>query len=175
MAARVTFRPERPEDGPVVEALVDAAFGPGRYAKAAERLREGNHPLLQLSPIAWSGDEAVGCVRLWPIAIGQAPGLLLGPIAVANTWRKRGVGEDLVGWACEAAQRAGQAVVLLVGDEAYFGRFGFLAAPARRTIMPGPVDRGRVLARFLRADSAGVLDGPVSGGNIRAAAHLPPA
>ena len=36
---------ERPEDFDAVEALIDAAFGPGRYAKSAERLREGNHQL----------------------------------------------------------------------------------------------------------------------------------
>lgn len=167
MIARVTLRSERPKDGCLVDALVAAAFGPGRYAKAAERLREGNGPLLELSPIAWAESEAVGCVRLWPILIGQTPGLLLGPIAVADAWRKRAVGTDLVEWACEAARKAGHGVVLLVGDESYFGRFGFIAAPARRVVMPGPVDRRRVLARFLNETSSAVLEGAVSSRRIR--------
>ena len=35
------IRPERPQDAPLVEALNEASFGPGRFAKSAYRLREG--------------------------------------------------------------------------------------------------------------------------------------
>jgi len=41
--------------------------------------------------------------------------------------------------------------VLLVGDEPYFARVGFSAAPAREVVMPGPVDQRRVLVRGLQA------------------------
>jgi predicted N-acetyltransferase YhbS len=70
--------PEREQDFPLVDALIARAFGPGRFVKTAERLREGNHPLLDLSFVAWRDGCAVGCVRLWPIRIGEAPALPLG-------------------------------------------------------------------------------------------------
>ena len=80
--------PERPDQASDVEALIDAAFGPGRHAKAAERLRETNAPDLSLSRVAVDAEgRIVGCSRMWPIHIGQTPALLLGPFAVAQTWR----------------------------------------------------------------------------------------
>ena len=79
------LKAERPEDLPLVDALVDGAFGPGRFVKTAERLRERNTPRRDLSLVAWAGGEAVGCVRMWPIHIGETPALLLGPFAVADS------------------------------------------------------------------------------------------
>jgi predicted N-acetyltransferase YhbS len=153
--------PERPEDAAAVERLILQAFGPGRFAKAAERLREGRAPLPGLSSAAWDGGRAVGCVRLWPVTIGERLGLLLGPFAVDPAWRSRGLGGALIACACEAAQAAGWALILLVGDEPYFGPLGFAAAPAAKVVLPGPVDRRRVLVRALRAGAEEGLVGPV--------------
>src|SRR5580658_5943097 len=95
-AATPRLNHERPHDAPLVDALIARAFGPGRYAKAAERLRECNRPLLGLSFVAWIGDRVIGCVRLWPIIIGATPALLLGPFAVDPTHRSRGLGACLI-------------------------------------------------------------------------------
>jgi predicted N-acetyltransferase YhbS len=152
---------ERPIDAPAVEALIARAFGPGRFAKTAERLREGAKPILDLSFVAWDGGRAVGCVRLWPIAVGGAQALLLGPFAVDEDYRNQGVGAALIERACEAAAAAGHRVILLVGDEPYYGPLGFAAAPARRIVLPGPVDQRRVLVRFLAGDVPPELDGLV--------------
>src|SRR5665213_3180108 len=46
------IRSERPEDAPLVDALVAASFGPGRFAKSAYRLREGVAPLASLGFVA---------------------------------------------------------------------------------------------------------------------------
>ncbi|MDB5458424.1 MAG: Acetyltransferase family protein, partial [Caulobacteraceae bacterium] len=108
---------ERAEDAVLVDGLIENAFGPGRLAKAAERLREGNSPALDLSLVAWAGSQAVGCVRMWPIHIGRTPAILLGPFAVADAWRSQGLGSELIRQACDAAQDAGHAIVLLVGDD----------------------------------------------------------
>ncbi|MGZ6013636.1 MAG: GNAT family N-acetyltransferase, partial [Caulobacteraceae bacterium] len=139
------LKAERPEDLPLVDALVERAFGPGRFAKTAERLREHNTPRRDLSLVAWAGGEAVGCVRLWPIHIGDSPAVLLGPFAVDDAWRSRGLGGQLIAAACKAAERAGDGVVLLVGDEPYFARLGFERVPPGRADLPGPVDRRRLL------------------------------
>jgi predicted N-acetyltransferase YhbS len=162
--------PERPEDGPAIDALIDRAFGPGRYAKAAERLRGGNRPLLALSMTDWADGRPIGCARLWPIAVGETPALLLGPFAVEDAHRRQGLGAALIRRACETAADAGHAVVLLVGDEAYFATAGFAAAPARRVAMPGPVDQRRVLARALTPGAADRLIGPVTAQPARARA-----
>lgn len=153
--------PERVQDGPLVDGLIDRAFGPGRFAKTAERLREGRDPDLALSFVAWIDGQAVGCVRQWRILIGDVHSVLLGPIAVQEERRREGLGARLVQRACAAARDAGVGAILLVGDEPLFGPFGFTAAAARRVTLPGPVDRRRVLALSLGSDPAPELFGQV--------------
>ena len=160
-AAAPLLAPERAQDAPLVEGLIDRAFGPGRFAKTAERLREGRVPDLTLSLVAWSEGRAVGCVRPWPILIGVTPALLLGPIAVEEDRRHEGLGGSLIRQACEAASDAGFAAILLVGDEGLFGPFGFSAAAARRAVLPGPVDPRRLLALWLGSGPPVELSGPV--------------
>jgi predicted N-acetyltransferase YhbS len=133
---------ETPADAEAAERLVLAAFGPGRFAKTAERLREGVTPTAGF--VARDGDRLIGSVRLWPIRIGGQPALFLGPIAVDAASRRGGVGADLVQACLDRAAELGLGV-LLVGDTPYFGRFGFTPAPAAR--LQGPVDPSRVLWR----------------------------
>ncbi len=135
---------ETEHDRAAVEAIIDRAFGPGRFTKAAERLREGRAPHLELSVVAFEDGAAVGCVRQWPIKVGVAPALLLGPIAVDVSRRSDGVGGLLMDKALAVADAEGWRHVLLVGDLPYFGRWGFTRAAVS---LPGPVDPRRVLAR----------------------------
>lgn len=145
------FAAERPEDARAVEALIDHAFGPGRFVKTAERLREGNHPRLDLSFCAWRGTHMAGAVRQWPIRIGGAPAIFLGPFAIDPAWRRQGLGRRLIEEACAAAEAAGERLTLLVGDLSYFGPIGFERVPTGRVTLPGPVDPGRVLWRAFPA------------------------
>jgi predicted N-acetyltransferase YhbS len=156
--------PETAADSTEVAALIERAFGPGRYVKAAERLREGNRSLLDISFVARSEGDLVGCVRIWPILIGRTPAVLLGPFAVDEAWRSRGLGAALIGRACEAARAAGHKLVLLVGDAPYYEPLGFSIAPAGRIIMPGPVDPARIMLRALEAGAAMDLAGMVKPG-----------
>jgi predicted N-acetyltransferase YhbS len=158
------LKAERPEDLPLVDALIDRAFGPGRFVKTAERLREHNTPRRDLSLVAWSGGAAVGCVRMWPIHIGDTAAVLLGPFAVDDAWRSQGLGGQLIAEACAAAQRAGVGVVLLVGDEPYFAKLGFERAPPGRAVMPGPVDGRRLLWRAMRPGALDGVEGDVRAG-----------
>ena len=144
---------EQAKDARAVAALIERAFGPGRYVKAAERLREHNHPLLDISHVAWFDDALVGCVRMWPIRIGARPAVLLGPFAVDEAWRSRGLGAALIQRACEAAEAAGHGLILLVGDAPLFAPHGFQAVPPGRIVMPGPVDPARVMFRAFAADA----------------------
>ena len=159
----VKFEPECALDADAVNALIARAFGPGRFAKTAERLREGRQTQDGLSHVARQGDLIIGCVRIWPIQIGGKPALFLGSFAVDNAHRDQGVGLRLIGQACDAAAAAGHDMVLLVGDAAYFARAGFKVA--KGVVMPGPVDPRRVLLRVLCDDAVGVtgLVTPASG------------
>jgi predicted N-acetyltransferase YhbS len=154
-----SLAPERPEDAAAVSALIDAAFGPGRFAKAAERLRENNRLLADLSFTAHAGGALVGAVRLWPIRVGDRPVVFLGPIAVDPAWRSRGLGAALVRKACEATKAAGHDAILLVGDPPFFGPLGFSMVPPGQIVMPGPVDPRRLLVRELAPDGAARLEG----------------
>ncbi|HEY2049730.1 MAG TPA: N-acetyltransferase [Caulobacteraceae bacterium] len=160
-AAEELLAPETPADAAVVDGLIARAFGPGRFVKAVERLREGGRLDRDTSFVAWRDGMAVGCVRLWPISIAGKRGLLLGPIAVDASCRSQGLGADLVNRACAAAAAAGWSYVLLVGDAPFFGPLGFSAAPVREVRLPGPVDQGRVMVRALVPGGDVELTGPV--------------
>ena len=137
-------------DAAAVARVVEAAFGPGRLAKTAERLREGRDPAVGF--VARQDGRIIGSVRLWTIAIGGAPALFLGPIAVERTERNAGIGAELVGVCVEWARQAQAPGVLLVGDPPYFDRFGFQRIDG--AVMPGPVDPGRLLWLALEAVAA---------------------
>jgi len=141
IAAPISVQPEAAADADQVAALIDAAFGPGRMAKTAERVREASSPVCGL--VVREGSRVVGSVRLWRIAVGGAPALFLGPIAVDAAARRSGLGAALVEAALRCAGTEGVAGVLLVGDLPYFSRFGFDVLPDAR--MPGPVDPRRLL------------------------------
>jgi predicted N-acetyltransferase YhbS len=150
---------ERPQDADAVERLVMRAFGPGRFAKAAERLREGRSPRLDLSIMAWDGGALVGCVRQWAVRVGDTPAIFLGPIAVEEDYRSHGVGAALIERACAAALAGGHGAIVLVGDMPFFGPLGF--APAPGVVIPGPVDQRRVLSKALAPGAVAGLKGPV--------------
>jgi len=111
----VTVRKERPAEAAAREALLDLAYGPDRFTKASERLREGRLPELAL--VAAEGRRIVGTVRVWQVSAGpDRPALLLGPLAVAPDRRKRGIGSTLVHHALREAERRRHYALLLVGD-----------------------------------------------------------
>lgn len=150
----LTLQSERPQDGPAVDELIARAFGPGRFTKVSERVREFATFAPELSICAWSQARLLGCARMWRVRVGGRPVMFLGPFAVEQGERSAGFGARLIERACEAARAAGESHVLLVGDEAYFGRVGFSSAQGREVVLPGPVDQDRVLVRALTPDAA---------------------
>ena len=136
------------------EALLDASFGAARFAKASERLREGRLPAEGLSFAALEGRRLVGTVRLWHVVAGPCrPALLLGPLAVDEAWRGKGLGGRLMTMALGEAALLGHRAVLLVGDPAYSERFGFSSHHTGELRLPGPYERHRLLGLELARDS----------------------
>ena len=154
MSFLIKIRRERRADIADRESLLDAAFGPGRFAKTSERLREGRKPAPGLSFAAHLAGRLVGTLRLWPVmtATGHAC-LLLGPLAVAADVRSLGVGAALMQQALHKARMLGHRAVVLVGDAAYYNRFGFSTEKTCALRMPGPYERDRLLACELVPDA----------------------
>ena len=140
---------EAPHQATLVEALNDRAFGPGRFAKTAHRLREYRFGLPELSFVATDGELLCGSVRYWPVTIGGAPALLLGPLAVDPERRNQGIGRALLAASLERAAALGHCLVILVGDPPYYARAGFAPVPVGQVRLPGPVNPERILYREL--------------------------
>jgi predicted N-acetyltransferase YhbS len=157
----VTILAETRDDAAAIERLNERAFGPGRYAKSAYRLREQVTHRLDVSFTARIGTLLVGSVRLSPVRIGEAKALLLGPLTVEPAFRERGVGQALIERALVAARDKGERLVILVGDEPYYGKCGFKRIPPGRAIMPGPVDPARLLVAELIDGAFDGVSGPV--------------
>ncbi|MGO4571387.1 GNAT family N-acetyltransferase [Microvirga sp. 2TAF3] len=147
------IRTEQPIDADPIERLHERAFGPGRFARTASRLREGAPHLLDLSFTALVGTLLVGSVRLTPVLAGTKKALMLGPLTVEPAFESRGIGGALMRRSLEAAREKGHTLVLLVGDEPYYRRFGFKRVPTGHLQLPGPVNPDRFLVLEL-ADGA---------------------
>ena len=135
---------EQSDDWWEVEALYDLCFAPGREALSSYRLRDGVDKVARLCLVARDGDGILGgAVRYWPVQIGAAKALLLGPIAVHPTRQGEGLGNALMRSSLQEAARAGWARALLIGDAPYYGRFGF--TKLEHIAMPPPTNPDRVL------------------------------
>jgi predicted N-acetyltransferase YhbS len=144
-----TILRETPDDAEAIERLNARTFGPGRFAKSAYRLREEVAHIPELSFTARVGTLMVGSVRLSPIVIGTTKALLLGPLTIEPPFRDRGIGRELIARALDEAKKQGHRLVVLVGDEPYYGRSGFKLVAKGQITMPGPVDPARLLVAEL--------------------------
>ena len=154
------IRQEQPQDWWEVEALYDLCFAPGREALSSYRLRDDVAPVAELSRVARDPDGVLGgVIRYWPVRVGDAQALLLGPIAVHPTRQGEGLGSALMIESLQIAKDLGWTRVLLVGDAPYYQRHGFAKFSA--VTMPPPTNPDRVLARALQPGAWDGVAGPV--------------
>jgi len=150
------IRAEKASDVAAREALLDACFGANRHARTCQRLRDGRAPADGLAFSAVARGKIVGTLRLWHVSAGGTRALVLGPLAVDNASHKLGIGAALITRALAAARARGHRAVLLLGDAAYYSRFGFSAEKTAELMLPGAYEQERLLGIEL---TAGVLDG----------------
>jgi predicted N-acetyltransferase YhbS len=174
-------------DLPAIFDLNARAFGPGRFARTAYRIREGVplisrfclkaslHPPFQSpafqspsfqspapQPLATGGSKLIAAIRFTEVSIGGMPGgLLLGPLAVEPAFAGLGFGRRLIGDGLANAKAAGLGLCVLVGDAPYYARFGFTVLPPGQIVLPGPADPGRMLGAELTPGAFGRYRGPV--------------
>lgn len=144
-----------------IEIINEEAFGPGRFARAAARIREQGPHDRSLSFICADNGETIASVRMTPVMAGSIMGHLLGPLAVRSSHKNMGIGRELVRIAVEAARRNGSEAVILVGDPPYYQPLGFEKVRYGALEFPGPVDPARVLvvpmAEGVHAGLAGII------------------
>ncbi|HZH28629.1 MAG TPA: N-acetyltransferase [Azospirillaceae bacterium] len=166
---------ELPTDAAAIEALLDAAFGPGRFTKTVYKLREGVDPLPELSLVARDADgRLIGSIRYWPVMLGDTPSIMLGPVAIAAEWQGKGVGGELIRRSMARAADLGHPHIILVGDAPYYGRFGFRRDLAESLMLPGPVDPNRFLAAELVPGAMAGVSGLVGKAPVPLAAMVKP-
>ena len=148
LPAKFDLLPDAATPDAAVEALYALAFGPGRHAKAAARLREGHQSRRDVSFVAMAGGHLIGACRLWPLVTEQGHEVLfLGPIAVAPDQQGQGLGGELVEACLTASDHLTGLPVILVGDLAFFEPYGFSQVPKGQVTLPGPADPKRILWR----------------------------
>lgn len=152
--------PPRPADAAPIHELLDVAFGPDRRSGPAHALRRDTAAEPHLALVARSGGRIVGTIQYWPVLIGEAAGaLLLGPLAVAAPARRLGIGACLTWQSLDLAAWAGHRMVLLVGEPAYYARFGFGPVAGGAIVIPGTAGRllGKGLVRHAFAGVSGAV------------------
>ncbi|MDG4794679.1 N-acetyltransferase [Micromonospora sp. WMMD1082] len=129
------LRPEDPADTGAVRRVLAAAFARPDVAvppevRLVDELRGGDAWLPELAMVAEYGGEIVGCALLTRVLVGadSVPALALGPVAVAPHRQRIGLGTSVVQAALEAATELGERLVVVLGDPAYYRRFGFSRA-----------------------------------------------
>jgi predicted N-acetyltransferase YhbS len=159
-AIHPVYLTEDPTHDATIQIINDEAFGPGRHARAAERVREQGPHDRSLSFVATVDGEVIASVRMTPIQAGQARAHMLGPLAVRPDFKNLGIGRELVRIAVMAAARKGGEAVILVGDPPYYGPLGFRPVKAKLAF-PGPVDPARILVATDNPDIDDRLQGDV--------------
>jgi predicted N-acetyltransferase YhbS len=146
-----------------IEHLFDRTFGPGHFAKTAERLREYSASIPAINRVALEDGKVIGVCRVWPLVVGtaRAPALFYGPVAVDPEHRGQLLSLRITEAALEAGKAAGWPAAILIGAHSLFGKAGFTVAPKNRLTFPGPQDQGRVMVRNLAGD-ASALEGLVT-------------
>lgn len=128
------IREERPEDATTIRALTDAAFKGMPFsdqteAQVIDRLRAAG--ALTLSLVATEGGEIIGHVAFSPVKINGEAGdwYGLGPVSVWPDHQLKGTGQALIREGLQRLQSMGAGGCVLLGDPAYYCRFGFQNDP----------------------------------------------
>ncbi|WP_048648391.1 GNAT family N-acetyltransferase [Nitratireductor soli] len=161
-SADIHYLPEQPAHDAEIDLINEEAFGPGRFTRAAYKIREGGPHERAMSFVAVHQNQVIASVRMTWIAAGQGRALLLGPLAVRPAFKNIGIGRKLVAIAVAAAREAGVGAVVLVGDAPYYGPLGFQKIAHGQISMPRPVDPNRLLAVEIREGAVAALQGDVT-------------
>jgi putative acetyltransferase len=129
----LSIRTEAPADAAAIRRVLEADFPTADEARLVELLHAGGHLLVSL--VAEEDEAIVGYIAFSPVRIDGAAaeedGVGLAPVAVLPDHQRRGIGSRLVREGLAACERAGYGFVVVLGEPAYYRRFGFDRADRR--------------------------------------------
>ncbi|TBW34290.1 N-acetyltransferase [Siculibacillus lacustris] len=169
--ATIEIRPERPSDHATIYDLVKTAFLTAKVSNGKEQdfvdeLRAAPHRYLpDLALVAVEDATIVGHVMLTRMPIATATGdretLLVAPLAVVLDRRSRRIGSQLLRAALDRGRAAGFESVVLVGDPAYYGRFGFRPSTDFGVVNTNGIPAEYVMALELQPGALAGIDGRI--------------
>lgn len=147
------IRREIPADADVVRAIHTAAFDnePPIEAQLVDQLRLDDGWIPTLSLVALQNDEVVGHVVCTRGYVGSAPALGLGPLGVRPDLQKSGIGQALMHAVIGAADALDEPMIVLLGHQDYYPRFGFRPATELGIVPPDPAWGAHFQVRTLTA------------------------
>lgn len=151
--AAPAIRAERADDDAPIRAILLAAFGREAEARLVDRLHASGK--IACSLVAEEEGRILGHVMFSRVTIGETavPALSLAPLAVLPAFQRLGIGSALVSAGLQQLRLGGQARVVVVGDPAYYPRFGFVPASRFGLVCPFPVPEDAFMAIALARDA----------------------
>jgi putative acetyltransferase len=159
-------RDETGEEAPTVFTIHEAAFPTDAEARLVDALRASGN--LSVSLVATVGSAIIGHIAFSPVEIqtssSPSKGLGLAPVAVAPAYQRQGVGSAMIRAGLERCKEMQARYVVVLGEPAYYQRFGFRAAHLRgirneyqaqeefmiMELVPGGIPGGGGLARYCK-------------------------
>jgi putative acetyltransferase len=123
----IHIREEQPADRVAIFDVVQRAFAQDAEARLVDRLRDGGY--VRLSLVAEIDGQIVGHILYSDLPIvgpsGTTPALALAPMAVVPEHQSQGIGSALIRKSLQLCQEHGHKIVVLLGHQHYYPRFGF--------------------------------------------------
>jgi putative acetyltransferase len=171
--AAILIRPEEPRDFPAIREIHRLCLGRDNEAALVDKVRGTRDFIPGLSLVADLEGRAVGHVlfsRIWirppDPKLAEEASLVLGPLGVHPDFRNRGIGSELLTQGLKAGRQHGFSLVVVVGEQSYYSRFGFVPARPKGLEVPFPVpDKGFLVAEIV----------PLHGPGIKGTIRFPPA
>ena len=153
----IEIREERPADIDAVRDLNRQAFDQEQEGRIVDALRDAG--ALTLALVAISNSVLVGHIAFSPLAVGPEPGAALGPMAVAPSHQRQGIGSQLVAQGLERLREQGCPFVVVIGHPEFYPRFGFEPASALGLTSDWEVPAEAFMVNILNAELRGRLRG----------------